>query len=260
MSASLPASSVPSSSSRPRQRAPCSVPSSSASRAGHRRRPAGQAREQQRLAQLAAQLARLVGGGAVDPEADGRARAHERRDRRDPRAEPRVGATGSARRRCRVSPKRAISRSSRCTQCASQTSSPSQPSSSRYSTGRTPKRSRQNASSSTVSAMCVCSRTPRARASSRGLGHQLARDGERRARRERDPQHRARGGVVERGRSRRRTRRGSRRGPRRRCPAAGRRRDAPRSIAPRHGWKRMPSSRAASISTASRSPAPCGKT
>ena len=54
----------------------------------------------------------------------------------------------------------------RCTQCASQTSSPSQPSSSRYSTGRTPKSSRQNASSSTVSAMCVCSRTPRCRANS----------------------------------------------------------------------------------------------
>ena len=73
-----------------------------------------------------------------------------------------------------VSPKRATSASSRWTQCASHTSSPSQPSSSRYSTGRTPKRSRQNASSSSVSARCVCSRTPRRRASSRGLGHQLA--------------------------------------------------------------------------------------
>ena len=65
-----------------------------------------------------------------------------------------------------VSPKRRTSCSSRCTQCASQTSSPSQPSRSRYSTGRQPNSSMQKRSSSSVSAMCVCSRTPRARASS----------------------------------------------------------------------------------------------
>ncbi len=52
----------------------------------------------------------------------------------------------------------------RCTQWASQTSGPSQSRRSRYSTGRTPKRSRQNRSSSIVSARWVWSRTPRRRA------------------------------------------------------------------------------------------------
>ncbi len=42
---------------------------------GHRRRPAGEAGEEQRLAQLERQLTGLVGGGAVDAEADRRARA-----------------------------------------------------------------------------------------------------------------------------------------------------------------------------------------
>ena len=37
-------------------------------------------------------------------------------------------------------------------------------------------------------------------------------------------------------------------------------RERPRSIEPRQGWKRTPRSRAASISTARRSPAPRGKT
>ena len=57
---------------------------------GQRLRAALDARDEQRLAQLAAQLARLVGGGAVDPEADRRARRRERRHRRDAGAEPRV--------------------------------------------------------------------------------------------------------------------------------------------------------------------------
>ena len=96
-----------------------------------------------------------------------------------------------------VAPIRSHSPPSRCTQCASQTSSPSQPRPSRYSSGRLPKRSRQNSSSSSVSARCVCSRTPRARASSAVSRHQLGRDRERRRRRERDPHHRARRRVVE---------------------------------------------------------------
>jgi hypothetical protein len=65
-----------------------------------------------------------------------------------------------------VSAKRRTSSPFRCTQWASQTSSPSQPSSSTYRSGRIPYCSRQNSSSSRVSARCVCSRTPRERASS----------------------------------------------------------------------------------------------
>ena len=63
-----------------------------------------------------------------------------------------------------VSPSRLIATSSRCTPWANQTSSPSQPSCSTYSAGEQPYRSRQNDSSSTVSARWVCSRTPCSRA------------------------------------------------------------------------------------------------
>ena len=59
---------------------------------GHRGRAAGQARVEQRLAQLDGQRARLVGRGAVDPEADGRAGAREVDHGRDARAQARVGA------------------------------------------------------------------------------------------------------------------------------------------------------------------------
>ena len=100
-SASLPTSSVPSSSSRPRQRAPCSVPSSSASPHVIAAGPPAQPRDQQRLAQLAAELAGLVGRRAVDAEPDRRARPQQRHHRRDPGAQPRVGgrAVGDARAR-----------------------------------------------------------------------------------------------------------------------------------------------------------------
>ena len=91
-SASLPGSSEPISASRPRQRAPWIVPELERLADVERARAAGQAREEQRLAQLAAELAGLVGGGAVDPEPDRRAAADQRRDGSDPRAEPRVGA------------------------------------------------------------------------------------------------------------------------------------------------------------------------
>ena len=53
---------------------------------------AGQPRDEHRLAQLPAQLARLVGGGAVDAQADRRAFAHQRGDGGDAGAEPGVGA------------------------------------------------------------------------------------------------------------------------------------------------------------------------
>ena len=64
-----------------------------------------------------------------------------------------------------VAANRAIAASERCTQWASHTSSPSQPRSSAYSTGVAPNVSRQNSSSSRVSARCVCIRTPARRAS-----------------------------------------------------------------------------------------------
>ena len=143
-----------------------SCPSSSAWRAVSACGPPRQPRDEQRLAQLAAQLARLVGGRAVDAQPDRRAGADQRRDGRDAGAEPRVraravGDAGAASRRS-AAPRA----SSRWTQWASQTSSPSQPSCSRYSTGRQPNSSRQKRSSSSVSAMWVCRRTPRSRASS----------------------------------------------------------------------------------------------
>ena len=143
----------------------------------------------------------------------------------------------------------------RWTQCASQTSSPSQPSSSTYSSGRTPKRSRQNVLL-VVGLGEVGVQAHAARAGELGgLAHQLAGDARTATwgRARSAPSRPAPGRGS--GRSPRRSRRGSRRGPRRRRRAGGRRRSRPRSIAPRHGWKRRPIARAASISTASRSPA-----
>ena len=65
-----------------------------------------------------------------------------------------------------VAPNRSIAGCARCTQWAIHTSSPSHPSSSAYWAGEQPNRSWQYASSSSVSARCVCRRTPRRRASS----------------------------------------------------------------------------------------------
>ena len=165
-SASAPTLKCPNSSSRPRQRAPWRVAISSAWRAVSARGPAVAAGEQHRGAQLVDQLPALVGRRAVDAEADRRAGGQQRRG--PARCPRRAGRwrSGSARRRCRSRPSARVSASLRWTQCASQTSSPSQPKSSRYCSGRTPKRSRQKRSSSSVSARWVCSRTPRARASS----------------------------------------------------------------------------------------------
>ena len=79
MSASLPGSSEPISSARPRQRAPRIVPSASASRAVSACGPPRSAGHEQRLAQLAGQLARLVRRGAVDAQPDRRAGARRAR-------------------------------------------------------------------------------------------------------------------------------------------------------------------------------------
>ena len=96
----------------------------------------------------------------------------------------------------RVAANVAMSESSRWTPWASQTSGPSQPSDSTYSTGPQPNFSRQKSSSSTVSARCVCSRTPLSRASTAALLEQVCGHRERRARGDADPQHRVGGGVV----------------------------------------------------------------
>ena len=107
----------------------------------------------------------------------------------------RTGATPAPSRRFEVgqcatpvpdSANRAMSPSSRWTQCAHQTSPSSQPSCSRYSTGRQPYSSWQYASSSTVSARCVCSCSPSRRASS--ADSRISRPGDREGRARRDHQ------------------------------------------------------------------------
>ncbi len=128
MSASLPTSSDPISSSRPRQRAPWIVPSASASRA------------RQRLRRRRAAARRAAPGAARPPARPPRSRRRRRRRAR-PRAPARSRSTtgampapsrafelGQCATPVPVAPKRAISAASRWTQCASQTSSPSQPS------------------------------------------------------------------------------------------------------------------------------------
>ena len=133
---------------------------------GHRLRPAASARDEQRLLDVVEEVAALVRRRAVDaePDAHARLRASPAPARRPLRG---GGSTsGSARHRCPVAAKRPISASERWTQWAHQTSPSSQPSESRYSTGVQPYSSWQYASSSTVSARCVCSCRPRRRASS----------------------------------------------------------------------------------------------
>ena len=157
-----------------------------------------------------------------------------------------------------VSPIRCASPGFRWTQCASQTSSPSQPSSSTYSSGRTPKRSMQNVSSSIVSARWVWSRTPRCRASSAvsAISSRLTLNGEVGASAIRTiaPGAGSWKRSIAAALAARIASRSSTRSSGGSPPSL-----APRSIAPRHGWKRRPIARAASISTASRSPSPRGK-
>ena len=89
-----------------------------------------------------------------------------------------------------------IAVSSRCTQCAIQTSLPSHPTDSRYCVGLMPNRSRQYASSSTVSEAWVCSRTSSERREHGRLAQQVGGHRERRARRDRDAHERIERGVV----------------------------------------------------------------
>ncbi len=105
--------------------------------------------------------------------------------------------------------------------------------------------------------MWVCSRTPSRRASVGRLPHQRGRsteNGEQGA--TRDPEHRRRARGRGTGRPRPRV---SARIVSRSCTTESGGRppsDSARSIEPRHGWNRIPTSRAASISASSRSRAP----
>ena len=197
--------------------------------------------EQQRVPQLLDQRGRLVGRGAVDAEPD---RARRRRAGRGPGAMPapsralddgqcatpvpvgaescdrvvvEVDARGRTRRRARASP-----------------------GDSTYSTGRQPNCSRQNSSSSRVSARWVCSRTPLPPGQRGRLAQQVGGHRERRAGRDRRPAA-----------SSRATGRGSGRSPSSVAARIASRSSTtwsggsppwlgPRSIEPRVGWKRSP--------------------
>ena len=131
---------------------------------GHRRGAAASARDEQRILHLDEEIAALVRRRCRRRRAP---RAHRRRAGRAPARHPPRAAgsrSGSARRRP-ARPNVSTSPAERWTQCAHQTSSAIQPTRSRYSTGVQAKSSRQYASSSTVSARCVCSCSPSLRAS-----------------------------------------------------------------------------------------------
>ena len=142
-----------------------------------------------------------------------------------------------------VAARRAISSGDRWTQCASQTSGPEPVevvevldrahAEALEAEAPPPRRSRPGG--------CAGARRGAGARAGR-LGHQLPRHRERRARgrRRSAASPRARGRAS--GRSPPRWRRGRRRGPRPPRPAAARPASAPRSIEPRHGWKRRPSS------------------
>src|SRR5438105_322883 len=159
----------------------------------------------------------------------------------------------------RVEAIRLISAGARCTQWASQTSGPRKSRSSRSSSGRRSKVWRQNSSSSSVSAMCVCSRTFRLRASATDsrISGSDTENGEQgpTAIRSIDPgagswNRWIASSVAERIRSTSSTTESGGRPPR----------DWPRSIDPRQGWKRKPRPAATSISASRRPVIPAGKT
>ena len=147
----------------------------------------------------------------------------------------------------------------RCTQWASQTSGPSHSRVSNSCSGRHPKIRWQYSSSSTVSAMCVCSRTPArlASAADSRISRGVTENGEHGATATRTMApgrgscHRriassvcvrmaSVSSTIESGGS---------------PPLL-----APRSIEPRHGWKRIPICLATSTSASKIPPTPLGKT
>ena len=106
----------------------------------HRVGAAPHALQQHRLARFGEQMAAIVGGRAIDAKADFDARIAEGADRRNPRAQPAVGA-GAMRDAGAGAGEQGDLSASSLTQCACQTSSPVQPSSSAYCPGRQPNRS-----------------------------------------------------------------------------------------------------------------------
>ncbi len=127
-----------------------------------------------------------------------------------------------------------------------------------YSPGVQPNCSRQCSSSSSVSARWVCRRTPRRRASAAApvISSSLTENGEHGATATRSIEEKdgswyfpIASSVAARISSRSSTTSSGGSPPD----------DRPRSIEPRHGWKRRPISRAAVISASNRSPRPLGK-
>ncbi len=159
----------------------------------------------------------------------------------------------------RVSASRRTAASSRCTQCASHTSGPNHPIRSRYSAGVHPKVVRQKFSSSTVSARWVCRRTSclRASAAASVISSSVTENGEQGATPTRTiapgagSWWRAIAASVSARIVSRSSTTSSGGSPPRECP---------RSIDPRVGWNRSPTSPAARTSAAKRSPRPDGNT
>ena len=246
-SASLPTSSVPSSSSRPRQRAPCSVPSWSASahviaagppRAARPAGPGAAAAESPASLEAAPSTPRPTGAPARTSGRTGAMPAPSRAldDGQCATPVPRLAEARDLARRtgarsARARRRRPASRAPRGTRPAARRTAP----------GRTPP--------PRPSRPCACAagrRAARATSAVSAISSRVTLNGEQGASAIR--QHRPRRRVVEARPAAARRPRGSCRGPRRRCPAGARPEKRPRSIAPRHGWKRMPSSRATSIS------------
>ena len=165
-SASAPTLRCPSSSSRPRQRAPWRVASSSAWRAVSAAGPPATRASMSAARSSSTSSPRLVRGGAVDAEPDGRARGEQRRDGRDARAQPAVG--GRAVRDAgagRAHPLRLAAVEVDAVREPDVVAEPAQAVEVLERPLRRSARGRTS-SSSWVSARCVCRRTPRARASS----------------------------------------------------------------------------------------------
>ena len=227
-------------------------PISSASRTVSAAGPPRGRGEQQRLAQLLGQRARRPRCEAAPstPSPTGRP-ASSRSDARA-RCPRRAGALedGQCATPVPVSPNRAMLASSSACSGRARRPRPASRASSMYSTGAQPNCSRQNSSSSMVSARWVCSRTPLRRASSAAslISSAVTENGEHGA--TRDAQHRAGRRVVvavDRGLAGGQDRR---RGPRPRRRAAGRRRDGPGPSTRGTGGSASRSRAAASISAA----------
>ena len=163
-SACLPGSREPIWSSQPSSRAPPIVASSSASRtASACGPPRARANSRACRASSISEQASLLAAPST-PRPTGTPAARRSAVRAMP-APSRALDDGQCATPVPVSASFLMAGSSKWMPWASQTSSPSQSSASMYSTGVRPKRSRQNSSSSRVSARWVCSRTPLSRAS-----------------------------------------------------------------------------------------------